>query len=104
MRFAPAGGQHASACEKNLTTLRARRAMRDFVIIGLRNHLHPKPEDYFLEEGAFAVRGPRCGSQDAILEGLDQELREEFTPEGKNKWRCADCEHRWEDDGIVNRR
>jgi DNA-directed RNA polymerase subunit RPC12/RpoP len=83
--------------------IKVMKFQRGFVINGLRNYLQPKPEDAFLEEGAYDVRCPRCGSQDVILEGLDPELRRESAPEVKNKWRCPDCDHRWEDDGILKR-
>jgi hypothetical protein len=83
--------------------IKVMKFQKGFVISGLRNYLQPKPEDFFLEEGAYEVRCPCCASQDVILEGLDPELRGEPTPEVKNKWQCPDCGHRWEDDGIVKR-
>jgi hypothetical protein len=83
--------------------IKVMKFQRGYVMNGLRNYLRPKPEEYFLDEGAYDVRCPRCGCQDVILEGLDPELPVESAPEVKNKWNCPDCCHRWEDDGIVRR-
>jgi DNA-directed RNA polymerase subunit M/transcription elongation factor TFIIS len=50
-----------------------------------------------LPEEDFAMKCPKCGSEEVILEGLEGE---DADPAAQYKWVCDGCGHEWKDDGV----
>jgi DNA-directed RNA polymerase subunit M/transcription elongation factor TFIIS len=56
----------------------------------------PHEKEEVLDEAS--VRCPKCHSSEVVLEETDP-VREGSSPR-LFKWRCDECGHHWEDDGV----
>jgi hypothetical protein len=48
----------------------------------------------------YAVRCPRCGSSDVILQSVEPEPPESVHDSSRCNWTCGGCGNQWKDDGI----
>jgi DNA-directed RNA polymerase subunit M/transcription elongation factor TFIIS len=73
----------------------ARQALQHYMPA---NQPEPKQQE---EPGDFAVRCPKCSSEEVIFESLTtQPATTTDSPSPKFEWTCDSCGHQWEDDGV----
>lgn len=58
------------------------------------------PESAESEEAEYAICCPKCQSTEVVFEGRDGVLTGNEAFNAKFVWRCDECGHSWQDDGV----
>jgi DNA-directed RNA polymerase subunit M/transcription elongation factor TFIIS len=75
--------------------LKVKERQAEAAVMALR--MAPPLKTVDLPEGDFAMKCPKCGSEEVILEGVEGE---DADAAAQYMWVCDACGHEWKDDGV----